>query len=798
MNRPMNPFDPNGRPFDMIAPDLPPRPASSFRGNGRLDIGPGPVYYTGWVKFFRFLFDDKTKKGPRAFYENPEYVNQFKRFKSPDEVSEKEDGQWKHPHTKNDFYVMAYKDELSFAQTKEKFFDQLFDTLKIEFIKPVSEDQGFKGGISNMGSFKEGECFKVTTSQAGRWSWVICTETAPEKIKLMSAMKSLIIKKQRENGHVNIGNNPGVDNKYYPGARNHTTINGATLDPETHGVSFEKNLLDGYWITLQDWSSCTKFCGGGTQTLHRMCVPPKKGGAPCEGQAQVNRTCNEQHCPRSHELDLPEKTNKTVETLKPILSVLPFSDRPQRYDKCHLKESDLLLTTEYEGEPDIQHGMKVKAIQIPVRVVMNRYTIAAYAGLNETDKRISFDLKKVNFFSSQRDPTCFELKEYGVREGGRTTEMRRLNAKAEISKAELCPFGANGNPDIKEEWDYDFNLFKNQCFEAKKINAVINETEIEEELGKKKGQMRLDMINEKKKKMIHDKEQDHTYTKKVKDQSLQAIQKELKLEELVENELKEAQGEAIEMKAKELEKEKYKLDCLNKAIKEKELENEYNIAQVQRKDRVDGIKKHVVDTIKVKRARLKSKLAKLKKLSTNQLSNMDAQIMNIRVEMMNSLNTEQGSNPSKCRLLVQNKNEDLYQKARRAYCDERMADDPDDHQRCVMATREDLIHLCCDYETNPENPQEYQRCIDETNKVVTGSSYDDVRFFWAKPYHRMIADDTQQQFINHSSGMNTWGSSNSSMNRSSMSSSSMNMSSSSSSNMSSSSSGGMSMSMSGK
>jgi len=41
--------------------------------------------------------------------------------------------------------------------------------------------------------------------------------------------------------------------------------------------------IDGYWVVKQDWSSCTLACGGGTQTLHRECIPPLTGGKPCAG-----------------------------------------------------------------------------------------------------------------------------------------------------------------------------------------------------------------------------------------------------------------------------------------------------------------------------------------------------------------------------------------------------------------------------------------------------------------------------------------------------------------------------------
>lgn len=746
VKKPANPFDPSGKPFELKSSDLDSNPDSAFNGNGEVDLGPGPVYFKGWVKFFRFLFDDK-KKSLKAFYENPEFKDQLKGMKSFSQLDEMEDGMYKYVHTKNDFFAIAYKEELTFAKSKINAFTSIFDTLKIEYIMPVSEDKGYKGGITNMGSFKEGDCFKVTTSKAGRWTWVICLESSTEKIKLMTIIKKLVIARQRQNGFVNVGNDPNKPSPSAAGANNSTTLAGATLDQSSLSVTLDKHINDGYWIVLQDWSSCTKFCGSGTQTLHRMCVPPKKGGNPCQGQAVVTRMCNQQPCPGTNQIIDPNSPEAKIEVLKPKMSVLPFSDRPQRYDKCFLKESDLLLTIENNYDPDKKTGKKIKVVQIPVRVVMNQYTISAFAGLNETDRKVSFDIKKVSFYSSIRDPTCFILKEYGV-PNNPLSKTHSLGEKAPISEAEFCPF-ATASPEIKEEWDYDFHLFKHQCHEPKPITALLNDTEIEEELGKKKGQMRIDMVNEKKKKMLAKSEDSAAtvYAKKVKENSLKAIEKEVKLEQMIENEIKEAQNEAIEMKAKELEKEKSKLDCLNKAIKEKELENEYNVAQSAKDDRIEGLKKQVAETINTKRQRLKNKIAKLKKLSSGQLKSMEAQIMNVRLEMMNSLSAKNSFNPEKCRVMVLAKTEDEYQRQKKAYCDERMANDPQDHRRCVSAERNDVIALCCDYETDPSIPDDYKKCI-ATAKQSLPDSQDDVRFFWGKPYHREDAERAKNELIN--------------------------------------------------
>lgn len=143
-----------------------------------------------WVKFFRFINysnpslqgGEKKQEKPKAFYENPEYFEQFKRLTNPMDIQNKEDGLYKYPHTKNHFLALVTKSEITFHTSKEKIFISNFDTLKIDNIEPVSEDKGFLGGISNVGSFNEGECFKITTNKSGKYTWILCTDEEGEKL----------------------------------------------------------------------------------------------------------------------------------------------------------------------------------------------------------------------------------------------------------------------------------------------------------------------------------------------------------------------------------------------------------------------------------------------------------------------------------------------------------------------------------------------------------------------------------------------------------------------------------------
>ena len=54
--------------------------------------------------------------------------------------------------------------------------------------------------------------------------------------------------------------------------------------------------VDGYW-TNWIFGKCNRSCGGGRQLRTRICVPPRHGGRPCQGEPREEIYCNVQKCP---------------------------------------------------------------------------------------------------------------------------------------------------------------------------------------------------------------------------------------------------------------------------------------------------------------------------------------------------------------------------------------------------------------------------------------------------------------------------------------------------------------------
>lgn len=171
--------------------------------------------------------------------------------------------------------------------------------------------------------------------------YVLCLDNQNSMLNLAVTIKQLVINLQRANGQIVLNSkdkppeagdllNQKSERDKLEKQQLLDTASG-TLKGRGDGSSSVKvqSPLDGYWITLQGWSTCSLKCGGGTQSYHRMCVPPKSGGKPCQGEAILIKRCNEQPCPAIK--DAKDKSKENEETPKPIIKVMPFSSRYQKY-----------------------------------------------------------------------------------------------------------------------------------------------------------------------------------------------------------------------------------------------------------------------------------------------------------------------------------------------------------------------------------------------------------------------------------------------------------------------------------
>jgi hypothetical protein len=356
---------------------------------------------------------------------------------------------------------------------------------------------------------------------------------------MMTFMKKMKCLLQREKGQVILPNLPNSSND----PNKQTTISGM-LNPKLAEENNKRNykLADGYWITLQDWSMCTLKCGGGKSYLQRMCVPPKEGGKPCIGEAILSKDCNKVPCP-NYQNKSKDSDSLEQKVLKPIVKIMPFSSRPQRYSKCVIKESDMMYTKSMNKKDFTTTEIKVDrnseaTVQVPVRVIMNNRTLTIFAGDGYETHLDSFNILNTNFeivAEKDKEPECFIL-------------------RSENKFAKLCPFGSESKSQFVDEWRFDYNLFKYQCnFGHKEPDMQITmKKKLEEKIAAAKDNLMDEVQDEvKRKAQIQEENKLKTRVQSINKVALKAIEKEINLEEMIKKEEEERERkEEEDMKAR--------------------------------------------------------------------------------------------------------------------------------------------------------------------------------------------------------------------------------------------------------
>ena len=449
-------------------------------------------------------------------------------------------------------------------------------------------------------------------------------------------------------------------------------------DDMKFGPSSTNSTLDGYWILLQDWTQCTLKCGGGLQYQQLMCVPPRSRGKPCEGPAIRTRPCNTQPCPQAQTLKtavnpLDASSNRADNnTLAPIVKMMAISKRPQRYDKCFIKESDVLM----EKDDETTKTMSIKP-RIPARLVLNDRTVNAYLDDTLTSKLATFNLKETELVRVNNEKRCFKLK----------TTMK---------SAMFCQLDSSSG-DFVEEWDYDYHLFKNQCKQkrAKSNNILPEEQKLEKEFNKRVEGLKADLVLEiaqKNKERVEESEETKLtqQIQKVQSTSMMALQKETKLEELLEREENDKEDSETKQLEAEIQAEKKKEECLSKVIKEKELENQMNIAKSRAEEAIHNIQEKTKQEVQKKRLEIKKKIMEMRKKQDRKKAALKSEIMTIRTTIANKLHkmSKKGTKDLCKNITIETD--------RQNYCTTNFSDSYIKYQDCL--TESSFCYVCCENE----------------------------------------------------------------------------------------------------
>jgi len=635
-------------------------------------------HFEGWVNYYHY--NNATTIGrPKKFFKNNEYFSQripLSTLKDKDKY-----GSFMIPN-KSFFYLVVNQNSLQIFTSRSQTIRKQYDSLSLKYINSVPEDNYMKGGIHDLGSFAIGHCFEIKTKipigqdqsndQKSPQTWVFCLPNKKQKSKLLKILIKLKLQQQRTFGELKTEDTINAEKKAK------TLANLMALASKKPDESRKEKSTgaptDGYWILLQDWSECTLKCGEGQTYQQWQCIPPKNGGKPCQGKSIKVKKCNTNPCPKYSSV-LNILNIVTPEVKKPIIKVAPFSSRLQQYSKCIIKENDAFLST-------LDKKTKVES-KFPIRVVMNNHTVTIFKDDEYQDIYHSFELDKTAFVKLNNRFCCFDLRD------------------GQISST-LCGYNkfCGNSIDNKwvNEWAEHFQLFKVGC-KVGKMETLLSpddEKQLADELRKKLGQVKLGINNKKensiKQQMLINTNNNYKL-KVIKTQNLglKAIQKELQLENLIQNEEKEREKIELNNLMKKIQEEKDKAACLKDSIKERDLDaqliNDRRVAE----NEVKEIQTEVTKQVQLKRERMKKILDMMRAKARLRKSAMEAELNSLRNKMAEEmLKAGKNGDMKKCKIGKIDKD------YRESYCDSVYIDDFVTNTDCK--TEENYCYMCCEAE----------------------------------------------------------------------------------------------------
>jgi len=396
----------------------------------------------GWLKFFTHSMNFLDSFVPNKFEYNPAYLAQA--------TSDKDKDSWGSFNIPDDthFFFFLTRKTLYAMNSRRNDIAKTYKSIELDWIEPsVIGDMGYKGGLEDIGNFREGFCFRLKSTTKVIWN--ICADSRDQKQKWMKTIFGLL-----ENNKINYQNGGDItlisQEIKLPFNINTNTDQSAdrsSLIENGHPSLINRNgsKIDGRWVILQDWSQCSRICGGGKQYLQRMCMPPQNGGFPCDGDTMLDKDCNTQACPNIIEIQKRGFANPTT------IKMQQLSSRPLRYEICVVKEGDFYLGIEDQGFAVMP--------KYPIRVILNNETISIFTTPTYDNVYKSWDLKYVNIKASPEDTrSCFVL-----------SDRRDLTKKATVCIMPTALKAGQSIEDAKEEWCHDILFFRDKCKEKNKF-----------------------------------------------------------------------------------------------------------------------------------------------------------------------------------------------------------------------------------------------------------------------------------------------------------------------------------------
>jgi len=195
--------------------------------------------------------------------------------------------------------------------------------------------------------------------------------------------------------------------------------------------------------------------------------------------------------------------------------------------------------------------------------------------------------------------------------------------------------------------------------------------------------------------------------KKTNKVALQAIQKELSLEELIRQEEEERTKAEEEQIRKQIEAEKKKKNCVLKAILEKRRENQYSLKTLEAQQRIENIKKDCAFQVLARRNKLKALLTKIREQSMLKKSLLKQELMDVKSSIANEIGKAyKKGNTNTCIEAMKS------EVSKNNYCVVLYPDDSSMFTFCKKTA--DFCNFCCNAEFGDMFQTEKENCLSKT------------------------------------------------------------------------------------
>lgn len=439
------------------------------------------------------------------------------------------------------------------------------------------------------------------------------------------------------------------------------------------------------WVNLQDWSTCTLACGGGTQTLHRYCLKIPDG-SDCEGHAIVTRPCNTQPC--------TNVTDEVIDTqlLPTQIRIVPVSLRPQKYIKCEIKEEDLDIIRYDIGNLRIPP-------RIPSRVIMNNQTLTIFEAGTLDSIVSSYKLNEIKYLEIYaEDRKCLKI----------GTNKNKFSVMCV-----MCTDTSSVDPEKRiKNWIEDIREFTHDCKFSRDESTKKGIDDHDPRLQKLKKELEEEDF---KKRLL----QMHNYqTRKSEaknDKTLKMAQliamrtlyKERKYEERLEKEeLMRQQKEDEDLKNEYICEEKKKMNLLKAIIQKNEAQNK---PELDLKEKIQEVEQDLKYKIIQNRKRALRKINLLRLSHERKKLRLQQQISDVRRALtQNMLSAERAGDSKKC-------SNSILHNTHEQYCTGSFPNDPITFMDCK--NKDSFCFICCENEFGEMHLNEREICNMSCDKI---------------------------------------------------------------------------------